>query len=86
MLLSSQMPVAAASRDWSVYPVWLLGAQSGEYAKVRAVEGAIGVGRRVNIQREGSTAWLPAQVAEQPAGLDGHGFRVWVRLDDGDYR
>ena len=52
------------ARDFSVYPVWITGAPRFEYAKVRADEGALGLGRRVSVQRTGETIWQRARVVE----------------------
>jgi hypothetical protein len=40
-------------RESSVYAVWITGEPTHEYAKVRADEGAIGLGRRISVQRTG---------------------------------
>ena len=60
--------MAVELRDFSVYPVWITGAAAHEYAKVRVEEGAIAVGRRVSIQRQGEATWRRATVAERPDG------------------
>jgi len=68
-------------RDWSVYPVWLTGAPRFEYAKVRADEGALGVGRRVSVQRNGETAWRVGRVVEPRTDVSGvGGGTVWIEL------
>jgi hypothetical protein len=56
--------MAIEPRDFSVCPVWITGSATHEYAKVRADEGAIGVGQRVSVQRQGETIL---------ATSDGHG-------------
>ena len=57
-----------SARDWSVYAVWITGEPKHEYAKVRADEGVIGLGRGVSIQRTGmeSKGWQAARVGEAP--------------------
>jgi len=77
--------MAVATRDFSVYPVWITGASKHEYAKVHADEGAIGVGRRVSIQRQGETTWRRATVTGRPDGRDGHGFMVWLDVSSFRY-
>jgi hypothetical protein len=68
-------------RDWSVFPVWITDAPTMEYAKVRALDGALGIGRRVQVQR-GQREWLSGRVVEHPEGLDGHGGgTVWITID-----
>jgi hypothetical protein len=56
--------MAVKLRDFSVYPAWMTGFATHAYAKVRADEGAIGVGQRVSVQRQGETIL---------ATSDGHG-------------
>ena len=53
-------------RNWSVYAVWITGEPKHEYAKVRADEGVIGIGRGVSVQRTKETAWRAARVVEAP--------------------
>ena len=72
---------AGMLREWSVYPVWIVSEPRLEYAKVRAVDGAIGVGARVEVQRAGRGEWQPATVVEKPDGMDAHGHAVWLRLE-----
>ena len=50
---------------------------------MRADEGAIGVGRRVSIQRLSETTWSRATITERPGGRDGHGFMVWLDVKGG---
>jgi hypothetical protein len=50
-----------------------------EYAKVRAGDGAMSVGRRMSIQRQGDMTWRPARVTERPDARDGHGFVVSLK-------
>lgn len=69
------------TREFSVYPVWILSEPVGEYAKVRADEGVLGVGRRVSILRDGESEWRPGRVVDAPGDRDGHGHRVWLELD-----
>lgn len=64
-------------RDFSVFPVHVVGEAKPEYAKVRALDGALGVGRRVDVQRKGHTRWQRGRVVEsQSAGT------VWIELVD----
>lgn len=65
-------------RDWSVYPVWFIGEDHSEYAKIRAR--TLGIGQRVDVQRSGRRDWQPARVIDQPAGVDSSGHMVWLRL------
>ena len=58
-------------RDFSVYPVWIVGAPRLEYLKVRADEGTLGIGRRVSVQRTGETTWRRALVVETPGSSAG---------------
>ena len=68
-------------RNWSVYAVWITGQPKHEYAKVRADEGVIGLGRGVSIQRTGmdSRGWQAARVVEAPDS-NGLGSLVWLTL------
>jgi len=66
-------------RQWSVYAVWITGEPTHEYAKVRADEGAIGLGRRVSVQRMKESVWRAARVVESPAN-NGLGSLVWLTL------
>ena len=71
--------MAIELRNFSVYPVWITGSATHEYAKVRTDEGAIGVGRRVSVQ-QGETIWRRAKATEKPEDREGHGFLVWLEL------
>lgn len=65
-----------AVRDFSVFPVHFVGKPKAEYAKVRALEGALGVGHRVDVQRPGEKNWHRGRVVEsQSAGT------VWIELE-----
>ena len=68
---------AQAVRDWSVYPV-LIDDETFTYAKVRALEGALGVGRRVQFQRE-REEWCSGRVVEMPDGHTRGGGTVCIR-------
>lgn len=77
--------MSSSIRGWSVFPVWITGAPAMEYAKVQALEGTLGLGRRVLVQRDKTSVWLPGTVVEKPAHLDGHGGgTVWIMLDEGE--
>lgn len=79
-LLHAGPPQAPRGRDWSIYIVHIDGGPS-QYAKVRAPDGAIGVGRPVTIQREGETRWHAGVVVEPPADHPPEGGGpVWVQL------
>lgn len=67
-------------RDWSVYPVWIVGEPAGTYLQVRADEGALGVGQRVSIRPDAAAPWRMARVVEGPASA-GDGFRLWLALE-----
>jgi len=54
--------MAIATRDFSVYPVRLRGSDGTQYLRVRADEGAIGVGRRVSVWLQNE--WQRARVVE----------------------
>ena len=69
------------ARHFSEYPVWIEGEPRMEYAKVRAEEGALSVGRRASVQREGQQQWLDATIITAPAGIVSSGFVLWLRLD-----
>ncbi len=66
-------------RHWSVYAVWITGQLKHEYAKVRADEGVIGIGRRVSVQRRKETIWRAAYVVEAPDN-NVLGSLVWLML------
>jgi hypothetical protein len=62
------------TRDWSVYPVRLRGSDGTQYLRVRADEGAIGMGRRVSVWQ--GNEWRLARVVE--AWADGQGSTLWL--------
>jgi len=66
-------------RNWSVFAVWITGEPKHEYAKVRADEGVIGLGRGVSVQRTKETVWRSARVVEAPDS-NGLGSLVWLTL------
>lgn len=68
-----------AARDFSVYPVWITGAPRFEYAKVRAAEGALGLGRPAFVLRAGETIWRHAHVVQPAGGFPG--FCLGLALD-----
>jgi hypothetical protein len=68
-------------RDYNEYRIWIIGEPTPEYAKVRAEEGALAVGRRVAVEREGQRGWLPGTVVAAPPGVVVSGFVLWVQLD-----
>jgi hypothetical protein len=68
-------------REFNEYRVWIVGEPASEYAKVRPEEGALGVGRRVAVQREGQRDWLPGTLVAAPPGVVTSGFVLWVQLD-----
>lgn len=66
------------ARDWSVHPVWFIGAEKPEYAKVR---GSLAVGRFVEVQRTGEGIWRSGHVASAPADRAGQGGgTIWIEL------
>ena len=69
------------ARSFPEYPVWIEGEPRMEYAKVRAEEGALSVGRRALVQREGQQQWIAATIITAPAGFVSSGFVLWLRLD-----
>ena len=66
--------MATATRDFSLYPVRLRGSDGTQYLRVRADEGAIGVGRRVSVWLQNE--WQRTRVVE--AWADGQGSMLWL--------
>ena len=61
--------------------MWIEGEPRMEYAKVRAEEGALSVGRRASVLREGQQQWLDATIITAPGGIVTSGFVLWLRLN-----
>jgi hypothetical protein len=74
------MMMQKPERDWSVYAVWITGEPRHEYAKVRADEGVIGLGRGVSVQRTKESVWRAACVVEAPDN-NALGSLVWLTLN-----
>lgn len=67
-------------RDWSVYPIGLIdpdGSYACTYAKVRADEGALGVGRRASVWMH--RHWVRTVVTTAPTDAIGGGATLWLR-------
>lgn len=63
-------------RDFSVFPVQLVGEPKATYAKVRALDGTLGIGKRVEVQRPGEKTWQQGRVVEsQSAGT------IWIVVE-----
>ena len=69
------------ARSFPEYPGVDRGRASDGYAKVRAEDGALSVGRRALVQREGQQQWIAATIITAPAGFVSSGFVLWLRLD-----
>ena len=67
------------ARDFSVYPVWITGAPCLEYLKVRADEGALGIGCQASVQLTGEKTWRRARVVEM--AQESAGFCIGLELE-----
>lgn len=66
-------------RDFSVYSVWIIGAKTATYAKIKPLERAIAVGRKVMFQRQGHDTWQHGWIAEPPEERKGlGGGTIWI--------
>lgn len=66
------------TRDWSVHPVRLRNVERLQYLRVRADEGAIGLGRRVSVWLENT--WRAATVTDAWDANGAGGGTVWLHL------